>query len=339
MRQVEARVEAERLAETASSLLGPAGAPPTCDELSPRNDGELLVGIYPVQDGVFVFAEDDAGTAMHWFERARVDADFGRDLLLAIDDRLAAATKVRVLADVAAQDLDLHLVPWRGAPLVARVPVAYGADLPSSKTGRERRPPHAYILGDPTFTLAAVDAELAAVQSRLEANGWVPHLAQRSEATPASVLGALGSTDLLFYAGHAEHDDGSAAPGMFPPYAGGTRAWPARLLLREPTALEAQDIALGDDAPPRVVLMGCRTGLPEARGGGMSLALAFLLAGAEEVVATPIDIEDAVSTRIASELAASLVGSDPSLVTGLHRAQSRLLATGRDVGRYRVWVR
>jgi hypothetical protein len=146
----------------------------------------------------------------------------------------------------------------------------------------------------------------------------------------------------FYYAGHAEHDTDRSQSGWLPPYTGGTRAWPARLRLRfDPhETFDIQDIlTLDSGAPAKVALIGCQTGVPGGAGGGMSLALAFLVAGAEEVVATPEVTADAIGRATGEGLVAGFSRDGVSLAEGLRQAQRALLQRHEPVGRYRVWVR
>ena len=71
----------------------------------------------------------------------------------------------------------------------------------------------------------------------------------------------------------------------------------------------------------------------------MSLALAFLVAGAEEVVATPVETEDAIAFATGLGLSNGMSAEGLDLARGLQRAQAAMLREGRPAGRYRVWVR
>lgn len=317
---------------------------PACDDLVPRAEGELLLGLYPMSRGWFVFAHDDGGTQARWLaggpQHAPDDPALGVELLAPWAERLALAQRVRVLASGHAQAVDVHLLEWNGRRLVEHVPVAYGVEVP-------RRPsrsspavqPAALLLADPTETLTMARGEILAAAWWVAAQGWRLDVPTPAEADRARVLGSLANASLFYFAGHGEHDLHEARAHALPPYAGGTRDWPARLRLRPPTMLEAHDVLMLDSAPRHVALLGCETGVPGGTGGGMSLALAFLVAGAEEVVASPVAIEDAVAFTTGLGLLKGMSTSGVDLAMGLQRAQAAMLRRGEPVGRYRVWVR
>ena len=54
--------------------------------------------------------------------------------------------------------MEVHALPWHGAPLGVRVPVSYGVELPVSPTPA---PPGrtALLVADPTDTLEGAEAE------------------------------------------------------------------------------------------------------------------------------------------------------------------------------------
>jgi hypothetical protein len=169
--------------------------------------------------------------------------------------------------------------------------------------------------------------------------GWTVDAPPPAEADRARIREGLARASFFYYAGHAHHDVGAAEWGLLPPYAGGTDAWPAQLTLRPPARLEIQDILMLEHVPRHVALIGCETGVPAHMGGGMSLALAFLVAGAEEVVATPVETADEVALATGLRLLQGISAEGVSLAGGLQRAQAHMLRSGEEVGRYRVWVR
>jgi hypothetical protein len=94
----------------------------------------------------------------------------------------------------------------------------------------------------------------------------------------------MAGADLLHYVGHARGDgwDGALALG------GDRRARRRRPAVR-PRAAATRCSA------------GCETGLldPRSHAGGMSLAHALLLAGADAVIATDAVVDDAVAAAVA----------------------------------------
>lgn len=343
------RLEVERnekvLATLANDILREQSTwRPSCEDLVPRRAGELLLGLHPAGRDWLVFVQDDAGTTMRKLEggptRALEDPALGTELLEPHDERIAAARSIRVLASGRAQDLDVHLLSWRGARLIEHVPVTYGAELPRSIS---KRPPDdeptALLVADPTETLPKATDEVRAAASWMTARGWTLDVPSADEADRSRVLEGLAHASFFYFAGHGVHELGTAPERRLPPYAGGSQSWPAHLRLEAGTKLEIQDVLMLPSAPEHVALLGCQTGVPGGAGGGMSLALAFLVAGAEQVVATPVQTTEPISLATVVGLLEGMTGSDIDLAEGLRTAQIEMLRRGEDVGRYRVWVR
>lgn len=308
---------------------------PTCDDLMARSADELLLGLVPVGREWFVFVQDRSGTEAFRSEPSERALE---EILERVGT--ADARRVRVLASGEAQDVDVHLLRWRGAALVQHVLVVYGADLPRTHaidTAPSWRP-RALLVADPTETLQMPTPEVRVAELVLRALGWTIDAPASSDVDDALMRERLPAASLFYYAGHGEHDAGGARAGMLPPYAGGTKAWPSHLALVSPAVFDTHEIQLLDAVPDHVALIGCETGVPDYLGG-TSLALAFLQAGAEEVVATPDGTDDLVGARTGVRLLLGASAGGIDLARGLQRAQKELLDRGMEVGRYRVWVR
>lgn len=320
---------------------------PTHEDLVPRAEGELLLGLYPMQGGWFVFVQDAQDTDVRWLaggpRHVLEDPLLGQELLDPWSERLQRASKVRVLASGRAHHVDVHLLAWSGATLIEHKVVVYGAELPALERDpdAEAMDRRALLVADPTRDLSGPSEEVATVGGALVKRGWDlgegPLL--RGEAYRERVLRQLEGADLFYYAGHAAHDGPHGQGLSLPPYAGGTPTLPAQLELASGTTLEIQDILTLTLVPRHVVLNGCQTGVPSGVGEGMSLALAFLVAGAEEVVATLEDEQDELGLAIGEGLARELSSDIDGLAGGLQRTQARMLGRGERVGKYRVWVR
>ena len=317
---------------------------PSCADLSPRRPGELLLGLYPGQHGWLVFVQDDMGTEARILEggptHALHDPSLGAELLEPLSERLAAAKRVRVLSSGRAQQIDVHLLLWRGAPLLEHAPVTYGAELPrSTSAGPPDTKPNALLLADPTETLRQAPKEVMAAAGWMTTQGWTLDVLTPDEADRARVHEALARSSLFYFAGHGVHARGTTPERNLPPYAGGSQGWPAHLRLKSGSKLEIHDILMLRSAPTHVALLGCETGVPSSAGGGMSLALAFLVAGAQQVVATPVETTEEISYATGVGLLSGMSDIGVDLAAGLREAQLEMLRSGAPVGRYRVWVR
>lgn len=336
--------EEQRLSELTNEILQAQSTwRPACDELVPRRINEVVLGLYPAQGGWFVFLQDDEGTEARWLDGGPSydlgNHALGEELLAPWIDRLGMASQVRVLAAGQAQEVDVHLLAVEGRRLVEMVPVVYGTELPRFGSMTPSPGRVALLVRDPTGSLRNAERDVKAAAEWMEAREWVVDSLGPEDADRSRVLDALERVSLFYFSGHGEHDVGDPRVHALPPYAGGVRAWPGRLALKLPTELEVHDVLMLDSAPRHVVLLGCETGVPMGNGGGMSLALAFLVGGAEEVVASPTNEDDSVSYATGLGLLSGISEKGVSLTDGVHSAQREMLLRGEEVGRYRVLVR
>jgi CHAT domain len=342
------RDEAERASQAAGRLVDAivgalirATASPRCEELVPAAPGELLVGVYPREHDWLVLVQDEHGatqahsiaapTAEHGDPEA-----LGRRLLGPIDGSLAMASRVRVLADREAQAIDVHLLPWRGQPLSAQMAVTYGVELNARLAQIAEGPPRALLLADPTGTLRSARVEVQEVAERLTAAGWTIVGTPASDGDAGSAEVGFAGLALLHYAAHTATRE--QASGVWAPYPAGEAKGLPHLQLGPTARLEVHDILALRPVPPVAFLAGCKTGLAELDAGSTSVALAFLLADGQQVVASRENVDDAVGLEIARRFYASFVHGGDAAVA-MHEVQAALQREGKGVVPYRVWVR
>jgi len=216
-------------------------------------------------------------------------------LLAPFRDEIGRARRLAVVASGAARAIDVHALPWDGAPLVARLPVVYpidhaaAADPGDGDAGAMR----ALVVGDPTSDLERARAEIDGVSRALAGSGsWRVRVLRRRDATGSRVRQELSDATLFHYAGHGRY--------------AGRDGWESALPLADHGELTVADVLALPRAPRRVVLLGCETARSSADaaegGAGLGLAQAFLVAGAEEAVAATRDVDDAVAGAIAEGL-------------------------------------
>lgn len=324
--------------------------PPDCDALHEPAEGELLLGLFPRGDGWLVFAHDEHETTAHAVVLQELDLEPARLaplLLRPVATQLARAKRIRVHAVGQAERIDVDRLPWNGKPLIAHAPVAWGVDVtaPAVDGARLRdrdEVPRALLLADPTLSLPEAAAEVQEAAEQLGHLGWIVEVLPPEQARPYVVQERLDTATLVHYAGHATHDE-LLAPGWWPPYAGGTPSWPAGLRLADDTWLGAHEILAQSGRVPRtVILSGCRTGAIETSTSGTSLAVAFLVAGAEEVIATTTVTKDAearATMRGVYEGIGPASDLDWTLVDAHAREEVRRIEAGEASGGLRVWVR
>lgn len=255
-------------------------------------------------------------------------ASEGTRLLDPFADALAGARQLRVMASGELLRVPFHALPDPSAPehvLVERVVVVYGLDLPDRTVSAGRPTPDAAVLVAPPSNLLHAADELATVEQRLAGAGWQVQRLAGEAATGDAVRRVLPEASLMHYTGHARADELGGHDG-------------ALLLARDGT-LEVGDVLALARVPALVVLNGCETGRTDAHAaaGGMSLAHAFVLAGAELVVATDEALDDAAGAALARAFHEALAAG-ASAPEALRAAQAQ--RRGHDEGwlRVRGWV-
>ncbi len=333
LRAEERRLAAANLRALDRALAEPELAPiasTTCEELARPEHGELLLALLPGVDGWLGFAALDGRIEAAQLHLPPADASpeaWSEALLGPFAGLLEGAERLRVITDGELLQVPIHGLPFAGAPLFARLPVAYALDL--AERG-PRDPPQAKraLTVAPPSNLRHAEAEADAVAARLEERGWIVEPLEGERATGAALRERMGAAAVLHFVGHAHADPASP--------------WDDALELAAGTSLTIPDlIAQADPSPRIVVLNGCRTGLadPRAAAGGMSLAHALLVAGSEAVIATTEDIDDAAALRLTE-----------ALYDGLERAPAfdaaAALALALQEGcegptclSYRAWIR
>ena len=251
---------------------------------------------------------------------AASDDALAATLLAPFGAEIDRARRVLVIAMGDARSIDVHALPWGGAPLVAKVPVVYPIDRrgPGSNDGFRA------ALVQAIRRRTSAGRAPTAVRAALAATAWDVTALRGPDATGAAVRAALPASDLFEYSGH----------GVF----GGRDGLGAELPLADHGALTVADVLALPRAPRRVVLLGRETAREssDARVGG-GVAQAFVIAGAQVVVAATRDVNDAATTALARDLYAK--GASGDLVEALRAAQVAASARGeRDWRAFRALV-
>ena len=294
-----AAAQAKLDADLEQALAGIAGPP----SLPPLGPGELLLAGYPLDDGWAAFAVTASATAAR--RLAALDAAAPPDRLAAqllepFHSLLEEAREIRFAPYGPLLRVDLHALPWLGAPLLERRPVLYPLDLAvaprSAPAPAPGEAPLAAIVADPRSDLAAARREGSAVAAALERRGWRTRGLVGREATLAAVRRALEDpeTRLLHYAGHGN--------------ASGWDGWESGLSLAD-GELRVPDVLGLRRVPPSIVLSACDSAATNDRVPveGLGVGQAFVLAGAAAVAAAVRPVDD----RLAERLMAALYASSP----------------------------
>lgn len=218
----------------------------------------------------------------------------GELLLGPFEGVLAGKRRVRIVAAEPLGSIDLHdLVSPAGGdrPLGERASVVYGADL-GRRADLPARGKRALVVAVPARGLRLPAAEADHVAGALRSDGWSVTSLVGEEATLAAVRRALDApgVDLFHYAGHG--------------VAKGRDGLESRVMLAGGDALSISDVLATARGPRLVVLASCQAAAPagDAYVAGSSLAHAFLIAGADFVMASPYDNEDDATLQVMDEL-------------------------------------
>ena len=298
-RATEARQERERALraslESAMAVLthgSPDQAAGAGEE--PALAGDLEIVVHPGKTGWIAFATDATRTTSHVVPApASSPAELGAALFDPIASRVLAARRVRVRAFGGWRNVDVHALPFKGAPLLEQVAVDYPLGLRASAgAGSATFERRAVIVGDPSGNLARAKAEAMLVSKALE-----PRLPLRlflgTEAVSAAVAAQLPHAGLFHYAGHGRFESAGLA---------------STLELAEGGRLSAGDFLALAPAPRKVVLSGCDAARTNGESDDLGLAQALVAAGAEEVLAPVHAISDVLAERLAAALYAGAAG-------------------------------
>jgi CHAT domain len=203
---------------------------------------------------------------------------------------LAGAARVELYVHHALAALPLD----RALAAALRAPVAFAVDAPRPLAARCAQAPRALLVTNPQRNLWAASEAAPALEAALARHGWIVDRLEGAAATRAAIVAHLVDpcTAVFAYEGHATSKPGAtadaadaprAAPGApIEPSGAKTDRSDDALLLAGGESLSAIEV-LGLSRVPRwVVLNGCTTAAPE----GLGLAQAFVMRGAEQVVAS-----------------------------------------------------
>jgi hypothetical protein len=266
------------------------------NNLTPPGSNEIILAYHPLPQGWVGFAAHPGGVEATRFtlppEVLGDPAALSRRLLVPFRSLLDAAERLRVLPYGPLRAVDFHALPLDGEPLIARHLVVYSLDLPSRSSIALPDRPVALLVTDPEGNLPEARQEAEAVDAAIRGwrGSWSLRRLDGLAATAGEVLKDLPDADLFHFAGH----------GNFAGFAG----WDSALRLADGSRLTLADLLALRRVPSWVVLSSCEAGQSsaQARGEGMGLAQAFLVAGSRAVIAATERVEDRTSRALVDEL-------------------------------------
>jgi tetratricopeptide (TPR) repeat protein len=306
-RDIRAKLEAElaTLLDDALAIAEPGSA--SIDLAA----GPLTIGYYAIGRRWLGFAWSESGTKLvelRPFDVAGSTVALGKTLLDPFQAELEKTERVQFLIDGRLAKIDFHALSFRGAPLIAARDVAYAIDL--ARPPRERPALRlALIVADTLGDLPAARDEASRARERLlKLGAKITELGGR-QATRKTLVEALGTASFFYYCGHARFD--------------GESGWEGGLMLADSVQLTVGDILALGSAPEDIVLSGCETAqIGELPGEQLGIAQAFVLAGADAVIAASRPIRDQVARELLEALQTRL--HDP-LPVALNHAQRQMI--------------
>jgi tetratricopeptide (TPR) repeat protein len=319
--------QADELLDRATALLERATLQWTCAQILPRVPEQALLTIIADADHQrwwFLLAR--GGRAPQVVELA-VDGSaeqLARQALLALEPALVGVERLDVIPIGEFVGVDLQRLLFE-RPSLAMIVLHYSLGLGQQREAVDRTlEPRAAVVAGAT-DLPAVIHEAKRVTEALRGHGWQVDSSWSPTATEQPTL--------LHYSGHGHHT--------------GLAGWRSFIEVPGFGPLTAAGLVAIARAPNLVVLGACSAGSLDAEiiDGGMNLAAAFLLAGAELVVAPSGPIDDEAALALASELYREFDTLDAdALVRGLverQRAEFEEAAIEpgpRSTLRWRAWV-
>lgn len=335
LEQLHARLRSEgeqtdELLDRATALLEREAPQWSCAQILPRVPEQALLTMIADADHHrwwFMLARGDRALQVVELTAGDSAEQLARAAVLALEPALAGVERLDVIPIGEFTGVDVQRLLFE-RPSLAKLVLHYSLGLGSLGLDRSDRArtlePRAAVVAGAT-DLAAVTREAGRVDEALRGHGW--------EVASSWSPTASDQPTLLHYSGHGHHV--------------GLAGWRSFIDVPGFGPLTAAGLVAIQRAPDLVVLGACSAGSSDAEiiDGGMNLAAAFLLAGAELVVAPSGPVDDETALALASELYRDFTVPDPdALVRALierQRAQfdAAVIEPGpRSTLRWRAWV-
>ena len=279
--QLDAEGErADKLLAEATALLEDGAPSWSCESALPSQPGEAVMTMTPSLEpgrwiGLLARRVPQGALTIEIAEVQVADSKAaGAAMLEQFGGSLEQVARLRVIPVGEFVAVDFHSLWIARKTTELTITYSLGLGAPKESSALDLRA--AVIAG--STNLAAAQREAVAVTTRLDELGW--NVVSRWSPT------ADPQPSLLHYAGHG--------------FDGGPLGWQSAIELPDVGRVSATQIIAGQRAPDQVVLGACSAGrvTTEAIDGGMSLAAAFLLAGARLVIAPIRDVDDTTAYEL-----------------------------------------
>lgn len=327
LRAKRQRVQLRKRAEAAlEEALAALPVEPTQGRLREPSTGELLVTYFPADREWVAFARTVEGTEVHrlgtWSTDESIVVDrWAARLLEPLDAAIERAETVRLMPHTWLEGIDVHALPWRGQPLVTQRSAAYALDVSAEARPSGRDIDSVLVLGNASGDLPAAAAEVRRV-AKIHAEAGRRVFSMEGEGVRSHrALKVLPEVDLFHYAGHASYSP---------------QGLDSFLVMNGDDRMTISDILALPKVPRAVVLSGCETA--RFAGGGsvvdLGLAQAFLLKGADVVIAS----DRAVADDLSLELSSALHRTPGDFVEAMSRAVTGFVDERREWSAFRALV-
>lgn len=277
-----------RLAATLGVLDAARVSRPDLD--APAPPGHLVLTLHRAGAAWAAFAREEGTVSVITSTHADV-RHAASALLEGHRARIARANTIVLRPSQGMTKVDLHAAEVGGRPLVAYAPVVYSLDVRPRAASLPPRGQALLVSADPDGTLSQEARDLDRVGSALAGPAWTVRRLTGAQVSWVALRGSLQASppELLHFSGHGAYR--------------GRDGWQSGLQLTSEQWLTAAD-ALTLERPPRsVVLAGCETGATGAQAArSLGLAEAFVLAGAEQAIASTRAVDDAGAARLVTAL-------------------------------------
>ncbi len=327
---------ADELLRRATALLERDAPRWSCDRVLPEREGDAILAMAPsANEGRwwFMLARRARGSTPGAKLRATLVEVVEVVDIAAPDDRAKQAiTELEPeLAEVARLDVipvgELLSVDFHALVRPRAIAVAYSLGLGRIEARASEGVRASVVAG--SSDLPAVVDEAEGITTRLATLGW--------EVAASWDPLSDDQPQLLHYAGHGHH--------------AGEGGWDSYVEIPGFGRLSATQIVAGQRAPNIVVLGACSSGALNEQivDGGMNLSAAFLLAGAELVIAPTGPVDDQTALRLSEALYGTLRAgalreqdASPTFIRALDLAQATPLGEAepsgpRSFSRWRAW--
>lgn len=295
--------------------------------------GTLVLAYHPLPHGwagIAVYGATLRAARIDDFHEGAAPEALAAQLFAPFADLLAAAPRVQFLPYGAAGAIDLHALPFAGAPLVTTHDIEFAIGSDAFAAEAEPTRVGALVVADPTSDLPAAWKDGEAISALLESGRRPPVIRLMGrDATREELQRGFATSRMFFFSGHGVH--------------AGSEGLDSALVLARHVSITAGDVLAMPNVPPEILLAACEAGKAEstAPAPGLGIAQAFLVAGARSVIAPTRPVRDgdaAILTRASVASLAPGASWDAAAALAAGQREMRRLRPNGDWAAFRAFV-